>query len=308
MQTINRNKAITPPYLKQGDTVGIFAPAKQIKKEDIDNAVALLNSWDLNVILANHLFDNHNQFAGTDENRAADLQSLWNNPQVKAIICARGGYGSMRTFRYINFNYIQHQPKWLVGFSDVTAFHTLFNCHLNLETIHGEMPLNFPKNGKDNESTQTLRQALFGTLKEYNMPPNKHNLHGQTTGRLIGGNLSILQSVAATPADIVPDNAILFIEEVDEYLYHIDRMMMNLKYSGKLAKLKAIITGGMTDIKDSAIPFGYNANEIIRSYAQEVNIPAIFDFPAGHQQPNVALYFGREIALNVTENGSKIIF
>ena len=306
MQKINT--IITPPYLQKGDTIGIFAPAKQIDKEPIDCAVNLLKNWGLQVVLGKHVLDTDNQFAGKDKDRAADFKEFVNNPDIKAILCARGGYGTIRTFGYIDFAPLKKKPKWLIGFSDVTALHNLLNCHLGIETIHGTMPLNFPKNGEDNESTESLRKALFGDLKEYILPPNDMNIKGKAAGKLIGGNLSIIQSVAGTPADIVPDNAILFIEEVDEYLYHIDRMMMNLKYSGKLARLKAIIAGGMTDIKDGSIPFGKNVNELIRDYAAEVNIPALFNFSAGHQEPNIALYLGRNVVLDITDTETRLNF
>ncbi|MDR1055376.1 MAG: LD-carboxypeptidase [Prevotellaceae bacterium] len=308
MQKIVDNRAIIPPYLQKGDTIGIVAPAKQIEREYVDNAIKVFQNWGLEVVLGEHIFDGYNQFAGTDEHRAADLQGFFTNSEVKAIICTRGGYGSIRTFGFLDFQLIRQNPKWLIGYSDITAYHTLFNSKLGVATIHGAMPLNFPDNAGTNESVETLRKALFGKLEGYTLSPNSLNIHGTVKGTLIGGNLSILQSVAATPADIIPDNAILFIEEIDEYLYHIDRMMMNLKYSSKLAKLKAIITGGMTGIKDNNIPFGKTANELIQGYAVEAGIPAVFDFPAGHQEPNLALYFGRTVTLDIGNTETRLLF
>lgn len=302
------NKHLAVPYLKAGDTVGIFSPAKYIDKQKVYDAVALLKAWGLQVELGKHVFDTYHQFAGHDADRATDLQSFINNSNIKAIICARGGYGSIRTLDFVDFTPLLNNPKWLVGYSDVTVYHTLLNCKYGIPTIHGEMPLHFPSAATDTQATQTLRQALFGTLKNYSLPAHPLNRKGSVTGKLIGGNLSLIQSVAATPADIVTDGAILFIEEISEYLYHIDRMMMNLKYSGKLKKLKAIIVGGMTDIMDNSTPFGKTVNELILDYATEAALPAVFDFPAGHQEVNLALYLGKNISLQIDDIKTEISF
>ncbi|HYX05487.1 MAG TPA: LD-carboxypeptidase [Bacteroidales bacterium] len=296
----------SPEYLKKGDKVGIIAPARKISKEEIEPAFRMLESWGLHIVNGKSLFKASDQFAGTDEERATDLQQMIDDVSVRAIICCRGGYGTVRLFDKVNFVSFFEAPKWLVGFSDITVLHSLLHSLYDAVTLHAQMPINFPKNGIINDSVESLRKALFGETITYQANPNPLNRTGLATGTLIGGNLSVLASLSGTLLDIDTSNKILFIEDLDEYLYHVDRMMINLKLSGKLTNLKGLIVGGMTGMRDNEIPFGKTAEEIIREAVEEFEYPVCFNFPAGHQEPNMALYLGREIEMNVTEELSVI--
>lgn len=299
---------ITPPILKEGDLVGIVAPARKVNEREIEPALKLLKSWGLRVELGKHLFGDLNQFSGTDAERASDFQDMIDNPEVKAIICARGGYGSIRILELINLRALQRNPKWVVGFSDITVFHSILNTWYFTESIHATMPLNFPPDGTENESTKSLKRALFGSNLNYTAAPHPFNRMGNTQGLITGGNLSILNSVSGTDADIAPEGKILVIEDLDEYLYHVDRMMMNLKHCGKLSGLTGLIVGGMSEMRDNTIPFGMNAYEIIRDAVAEYDYPVCFGFPVGHQEPNLALIMARRAHLTVNEHGVSLIF
>lgn len=299
---------ISPPILQKGDVVGIVAPARKVSREEIATAITMLESWGLKVVLGKNLFGEYNQFSGTDSERAADFQSMIENHQVKAIICARGGYGSVRILSQIDLRYLQREPKWVVGYSDITVFHGMLNSWYMMESIHGIMPINFPADGKPNISTESLRNVLFGETPTYNAQAHPFNRYGSASGYLIGGNLSILYSICGSDADVITEGKILFIEDLDEYLYHIDRMMMNLKRNGKLRGLAGLIVGGMTDMNDNTIPYGKTALEIICEMVEGYNYPVCFDFPAGHQSENVALIMGRAVNLKVDENGTTLEF
>jgi muramoyltetrapeptide carboxypeptidase len=251
-------------------------------------------------VLGKNLFESSNQYAGTDAQRTEDLQWALNDKTIKAIIIARGGYGSVRTIEQIDFTEFKKHPKWMVGYSDVTVLHNAIH-NIGVATLHATMPLNFTKS---EESTKSMVEALFGNLKQIETEENYSNVSGTAKGQLVGGNLSLIYSLSGTPFDIDTTNKILFIEDLDEYLYHIDRMMMQLKLSGKLKGLKGLIVGGMTDMKDNAIPFGKFPEDIILDAAKEYNYPVCFDFPAGHIDRNLAIYFGREVELTVTDNAT----
>ena len=291
-----------PSYLKKGDTVAIIATARKVSKEEIQPAVALFESHGLNVALGQHLFASNNQYAGTDVQRAEDLQWALNDQSINAIVIARGGYGSVRLIEHIDFTGFKKHPKWLVGYSDVTVLHNAIH-NAGVATIHATMPLNFNKNA---EATQSMMDALLGNLKQTFVEENYSNKPGTATGQLVGGNLSLLYSLSGTPYDIDTKGKILFLEDLDEYLYHIDRMMMQLKLSGKLKNLKGLIIGGMTDMKDNAIPFGKFPEEIILDAVKEYDYPVCFDFPAGHIDHNLAMYLGREVELRVSEDGTQL--
>ena len=291
---------ILPSYLKKGDTVAIIATARKVSKEEIQPAVAFFESYGLCVVLGKNLFESSNQYAGTDAQRTEDLQWALNDKTIKAIIIARGGYGSVKTIEQIDFTEFKKHPKWMVGYSDVTVLHNGIH-NIGVTTLHATMPLNFTKN---EEATKSMVDALFGNLKQIETEENYSNISGTAKGQLVGGNLSLIYSLSGTPFDIDTTNKILFIEDLDEYLYHIDRMMMQLKLSGKLKGLKGLIVGGMTDMKDNAIPFGKFPEEIILDAVKEYNYPVCFDFPAGHIDRNLAMYFGREVELTVTDNAT----
>lgn len=293
---------VIPSYLKQGDRVAIIATARKVSNEEIQPAVNLFENHGLNVVLGQNLFASNNQYAGTDAQRAEDLQWALNDDSIKAIIIARGGYGSVRLIEHIDFTEFKKYPKWLVGYSDVTVLHNAIH-KLGIATLHATMPLNFTKNA---EATQSMMDALFGNLKQTLVEENYSNKPGTATGQLIGGNLSLLYSLSGTPYDMDTKDKVLFLEDLDEYLYHIDRMMMQLKLAGKLKHLKGLVIGGMTDMKDNAIPFGKFPEEIILDAVKEYNYPVCFDFPAGHIDRNLAIYFGREVELTVAEDASQL--
>lgn len=289
-------RIIRPAPLRAGDTVGICAPARSVSGDDIRQAVQVVASWGLQVRLGKNLLAGHTMLAGSDEQRTADLQALVDDPDVGAILFARGGYGCARLLQKVDFSGLRKAPRWLVGYSDVTAFH-LALYRLGVESLHAAMPFKFT----DAESVNSLHAALFGEELSLTVAPHRLNVKGAAAGRLTGGNLSIIYSLQATPFELLPSDAVLFLEDVDEYLYHLDRMMLNLALSGKLAKINALLVGGMTEMKDSAGGYGKSAYEIISEHARPLNIPVAFGFPAGHQDPNLALYMGREVLLEVDD-------
>jgi muramoyltetrapeptide carboxypeptidase len=288
--------------MKTGDTVAIVSTARKISLAEIQPAVDILSLWGLKTVFGKNLFNQQNQFAGSDEERLADFQNALDDSNIKAILFARGGYGTIRIVDKVNWASFQKNPKWLIGFSDITVIqsHILTNC--NAESLHAPMAFNFKKASP--ESLNALKQILVGEKVSYHIPENissDFNRHGSAKGMLAGGNLSLLYAINGTPSDIDYSGKILFIEDLDEYLYHIDRMMLTLKRSGKLKSLAGLIVGGMTDMRDNTVPFGKSVEEIIREAVAEYKYPVCFGFPAGHIRDNRPLIFGREAELNVTE-------
>jgi muramoyltetrapeptide carboxypeptidase len=296
---------ITPPYLQKGDTVAILATARKHIVKSMQPTIDLLESWGLTVVIGKSIGLEENQLAGNDEQRAADLQEQLDNPNIKAIWCARGGYGTVRVVDLVDFTQFKKSPKWLVGFSDVTVLHNHLNT-MGYKSIHGIMPISLAKASK--EAVESLRLSLFGQPLQYAIDPHPMNRLGKASGELVGGNLSILYSLLGSPSAIDCKDKILYIEDLDEYLYHIDRMMMNLKRNGCLESLKGIIVGSMTDMKDNDIPWGKNALEIVQDVTKQYNIPVIFNFPAGHIHDNRALILGNNVTIEVTENCSTVVF
>ena len=294
---------ITLRKLIKGDKIGIIAPARKTSMNEIEASIKVFERWGLQVELGKNIFAQHRQFAGTDEQRAEDLQYMLDNPDIKAIVCARGGYGTVKTLKSIDFTKFLKNPKWIVGYSDITALHAHVNQNLGVKSIHGTMPFNFPKDTSENEAVKTLKKVLWGEQNVYELEHHEFNRKGKVSGELAGGNLSVLFSVSCTKYDIDTSGKILVLEDLDEYLYHIDRMMMNMKYSGKLENLKGLIVGGMTDMNDNQIPFGKSAYEIIRDAVDEYNYPVCFNFPVGHIENNYALILGNHAELNVEETG-----
>ena len=295
---------IRPPYLKEGDTVAIVSTARKVSKFEIKPAIDLLKSWGLEVQTGKNLYKELNQFAGNDEDRAGDLQRALNNKNVQAVLFARGGYGTVRIIDQIDWKKFTKQPKWLIGYSDITVVHSHVHKTCLVQTMHAPMSLNIPK--LNAPCLQVFKETLFGKPLRYSSSKQlpqleKLNRKGKAKGRLIGGNLSILYSLAATPSDIDTTGKILFLEDLDEYLYHIDRMMMNLKRSGKLKDLAGLIVGGMSEMKDNLIPFGKTAEEIIHDAVKEYSFPVVYGFPAGHIPNNYPLIMGSEVTLNVTD-------
>jgi len=291
--------SITPPYLQKGDRVAIVCPAKKLPYP-MDDAVKLLESWELEVILGETVTASYHQFAGDDALRTHDLQRFINDDSIKAIFAARGGYGTVRIIDAIDFSKLSSNPKWIIGFSDITVLHAHLYTNYQLSTIHGQMPMNIPD--ATAVSLQTLRQSLFGEAVSYNLPTHPFNRTGKAEGVLIGGNLSILVSLSGSVSDYNYDNKILFVEDVGEYLYSVDRLMHTLKRAGKLKNLAGLIVGGFTDLKDNDIPFGQTAEEIIKAVVNEYDYPVCFGFPAGHMADNRALVMGGEIDMHVLIN------
>lgn len=288
----------TPPCLQKGDKIGIVACARKISKEELEPAVDLLTSWGLEVVLGKNIFRAEHQFSGSDDQRAADLQSMLDDPAVKAVISARGGYGTVRIIDKLDFTAFKKQPKWIIGYSDITVLHSHVH-NFGIKTLHAIMPINFAKNA---EAIETLRKALFGEALRYEGGSHSLNRKGNAEAELVGGNLSLLYALTGSVSDINTNGKILFIEDLDEYLYHIDRMMINLKRSGKLSHLAGLIVGGMSDMKDNAVPFGKTAEEIIQDAVKEYDYPVCFGFPAGHIDRNLALVLGGKVKMEVKDN------
>ena len=303
---IKRGGMITPTYLKQGDKIGIVATARKVSEAEIAPAVRTLESWGFQVVLGDDLFYEDRQFSGTDEERAADMQRMLDNPEIKAIMIARGGYGTMRIIDMLDFTGFNVHPKWLLGFSDVTVLHSHIHTNHNTETIHSNMCLQL---GKSEEADASLQKALKGELLGYELGGSfELNRAGAGSGQLVGGNLSLLYALNNSASDIDTEGKILFIEDLDEYLYHLDRMILSLKRAGKLEKLAGLVIGGMSDMKDNAIPFGRTAEEIIMEAVQEYHYPVCFHFPAGHIERNLPLIMGRMSKLEVSDGGVRLSF
>lgn len=289
-----------PPFLQPGDVIGICAPARKVSQEEMKDGINWLAQKGFRVKESKHLYNNQNQFSGSDEERAEDIQSLINDPEVKAIIFARGGYGCVRIIDRIDFSPLEKNPKWLIGFSDMTVIHSQVNRYTKSCTLHAPMMINLMKEKRNEEAANKIIDIITGKNIRYSENhTNPFNREGVCEGELVGGNLSLLFALAGTSSDIDTANKILFIEDLDEYLYHIDRMMMQLKRAGKLKNLKGLIVGGMSDMRDNVIPFGKSAVEIIYEAVGEYNYPVCFDFPSGHIDRNLPLVFGANVNLEV---------
>jgi muramoyltetrapeptide carboxypeptidase len=291
-----------PPYLKPGDTILIIATARKTNLQELEPVVNKITSWGLKVEFGKNLFGEENQFSGTDAERMEDLQWALNHPSAKAIIIARGGYGTLRIIDSVNFEGFKKNPKWLIGFSDVTVLHNeLYN--LGFCSMHATMPNNF---FNDEAATDSIRQLLFNQTIDYQIAAHPLNRKGEASGDLIGGNLSLLYAITGSRSEMDFDGKILFLEDLDEYLYHIDRMMIQLKRKGKLEKLAGLIVGGMSSMRDNTIPFGSTAEESIIRNVGEYSYPVCFNFPAGHIPVNMAFYHGHKIKLTVNETKRSI--
>ena len=296
---------IAPAPLKKGDLIYITAPAKAIDESPVFFTRDFFIKQGFRVEISKHCFGQFNYFSGTDEERMEDLQYGIDHPEVKAIICARGGYGCIRILDGIRWANMLREPKWLIGFSDITVFHhRLYN--LGVQAIHGTMSLNFEKNSP--ETFETLLAALTGQEYCIQSTINAMNKHGNAKGKLIGGNLSIVYSLLGTDDAYNFEDSILFLEDLAEHYYHLDRMFYALKKCGALDKIKGLVIGGMTELEDTTIPFGMTLEEIVLQHFTFKKIPICFDFPAGHIDDNRALIFGKEVQMSVDENGGTLIF
>ncbi len=289
---------IFPELLTKGDRIRIVAPAGNVSKEKVLAGIELLQDVGYEVLIGKHVFDRHFQYAGTDQQRAADFQEAMNDQQTKAIICARGGYGSVRIIEKLDFSPLLRNPKWFVGFSDITVFHAIMN-KLGLASIHGAMPAFFIENRKPLKSFHSLIEVLNSGNCEMEWPSNPLNYKKNGSGELVGGNLSLLYSLQGTPWQLDTKGKILLIEDLSEYLYHLDRMMQNLKLSGRLSELAGLVVGAFTEMQDNESPFGKSAYEIIREAVEDCNFPVCFDFPVGHIPKNLSLVLGAHYHLEV---------
>lgn len=296
---------IAPPYLKKGDKIAITCPGKSLPS-DINSAIQLLESWGLEVVLGETVTASYHQFAGPDELRAKDMQRFLDDDSIKAIIAARGGYGTIRMIDTLDFTHFRQNPKWVVGFSDITVLHSHIHATCGIQTIHGQMPLNVPDATKP--SLESLRKALFGEPLHYEFQSTVPGRSGDAEGILIGGNLTLLVMMTGSVSEMDFTDKILFIEDVGEYLYSVDRMLWQLKRAGKLAKLKGLIVGAFTDMKDNAIPFGETIRDIVMNIVEEYDYPVCFDFPAGHIENNYAVRLGGRVELINSEINNTITF
>ncbi|MDB5201814.1 MAG: LD-carboxypeptidase [Ferruginibacter sp.] len=287
-----------PAYLKKGDTIAITCPAGFMALEKAQTCIETLQRWGYTVIVGKTLGSNsQNYFSGTDEERCDELQAMMDDGSVKAILFGRGGYGCSRIVDKLNFKKFKKYPKWLIGFSDITVFHCELLAKHNIASLHAPMAAAF--NEGENEYILSLKQALTGKKAHYKTAAHMYNQSGAASGRLVGGNLALLTHMIGTSGEPDTKGKILFIEDIGEYLYNVDRMLYQLKRSGKLKKLAGLVIGGFTDMKDTERPFGKNMHEILKEMVVEYDYPVCFDFPVSHDTPNVALKIGVEYKLTV---------
>lgn len=302
-QEIKQKVKNTIPVLQKGDLIYITAPAKAIEESYVRFAENVLIEKGFRVLISKHCLGAYHYFSGTDAERLSDFQYGIDEPEIKAILCARGGYGCIRILDQLNWAGMLREPKWIIGFSDVTVFHQRMQ-RFSLQSIHGSMPLNFAENST--EALDTLVSALTGEEYTIQVAGNPNNKPGTAVGKLVGGNLSILYSLLGTDDQIDFTNTILVVEDLAEQLYHIDRMLFAFEKAGVFNKIKGLIIGGMTDLKDTAVPFGQTLEELVLSHFTYRNIPVAFDFPAGHIPDNRALVFGKEHILHVSETETQL--
>jgi len=296
---------ITPDFLKKGDSIAIISPAGRIDKNIVLSAKEIIEGLGFKTVVGENAFRIFNQYAGKENERAEDFNKAIENKEVKAILFSRGGYGSLKILDKVNFELFESKPKWLIGYSDISVFHRYVN-NLGIESLHATMPKDFDE--KNNSSVRKMLDVISGHDIKYKKIISSLDKSGFTEGVLTGGNLSILYSLRGTELDYCLKDKILFIEEVGEYLYHLDRIMMNFKYSGIFKNIKGLIVGGMTNMQDNKIPYGYTAKEIIHSYIKDYDFPVMFDFPAGHIKENYPLIMGRKVNLEVNKKEAILNF
>jgi muramoyltetrapeptide carboxypeptidase len=297
-----------PPYLKKGDKIGIVSPAGYMPVEKMQACIESLDAWGYNVQLGTTTHSNSsNYFSGTDDERLEDLQNMLDDHSVKAVLCARGGYGMSRIIDRISFKRFLKRPKWIIGFSDITVLHAHIYSNFKIASLHAPMAAAFMDGDGDNPYLRSLRDVLEGKPSHYECPAHQMNRNGMVKGQLVGGNLALLAHLSGTRSDIKTKDRILFIEDVGEYLYNIDRMMIQLKRSGKFKKLGGLIVGGFTDSKDTERPFGKSVHDIIYEHIKEYKFPVCFDFPVSHGRENYALKIGMKYHLQVGSDAVSLI-
>ena len=294
-----------PPYLKPGDKIAIVSPSGKVDQRYIDGAVKTLVSWQLNPVVSQHAKEVFGRFSGTDEERMLDLQCALDDPSVCAILCSRGGYGLMRIIDKLNFDAFVRHPKWLIGFSDITILHAA-TIHQEIQSIHSIMARGMRENDPQSDPVMVLREMLFGkTPDSYLLSSHALNRFGESEGILVGGNLSVLYGLRGTDFDIKPQGKILFIEDLSEKLYHVDRMIQNFKLGGILSQLSGLLVGRFTDIEED-VSFGKTLEEIIWSAVGEYDYPVAFNFPVGHVDYNVPVIHGAKVKMIVSEDGGEV--
>lgn len=298
----------TPPYLKKGSTIGITCPAGYMAAEKAQTCINTLQQWGFTVMVGKTLGSNStNYFSGTDEERLEELQAMLDSENIQAILFGRGGYGVSRIIDKIDFTQFKKKPKWLIGYSDITLLHTHIHTNLKIATLHSPMAAAFNDGVEGNEFIESMHKAITGKKINYKCAAHPLNKKGAATGELIGGNLALLAHATGTPSDLTTKNKILFIEDIGEQVYAIDRMLRQLKRSGKLDKLAALVVGNFTDIKDTDRPFGKTVYEVIAEIVKEYNYPVCFGFPVGHCKENYALKAGLKHQLTVTSKKSVLL-
>jgi muramoyltetrapeptide carboxypeptidase len=295
-----------PPYLQKGDTIGVVAPAGYMPIEKMQCCIETLDAWGYTVEMGSTTHsESQTYFSGTDEERLNDLQQMLDNKKIKAILCARGGYGISRIIDQLNFKKFRKHPKWIIGFSDITVLHAHLLSKYKIASLHSPMAAAFNEDEGLNPYTLSIRKAIEGEKASYECPAHEFNHNGSAKAMLVGGNLSLLVHLIGSASEVNTKKKILFLEDVGEYLYNIDRMMLQLKRAGKLDKLEGLIIGGFSDCKDTERPFGKNAYEIIYEHVKDYRFPVCFGFPVSHDKENYALKIGVEYALKI--NGEKTI-
>jgi muramoyltetrapeptide carboxypeptidase len=297
---------VTPPYLQKGNTIGIVCPAGYMPISKAAAAISAIEAWGYNVKIGKTLGSGNNYFSGTDEERLSDLQEMLNDDAVHAILCGRGGYGVSKIMDALNWEKFKQTPKWIIGFSDITALHAHINSQLGIATLHAPMAGAFNENGATNQYVQSLKNALEGICQSYEANPFHLNRIGETKGELVGGNLSLIAHLCGTKSAYKTERKILFLEDVGEYLYNIDRMMLQLNRSGMLASLSGIIFGGFTELKDTDRPFGATIESILYSKVAAYNYPVCFQFPVSHTTENYALKIGKQYRLAVNTHSVQL--
>jgi muramoyltetrapeptide carboxypeptidase len=297
----------TPPYLKKGDTIAITCPAGYMAAEKAQTCINILQNWGYQVMVGKTLGSNsQNYFSGTDDDRRDELQAMLDDENINAILFGRGGYGVGRIIDQLDFTKFKKKPKWIIGFSDITVLHSHIYASFKIATLHAPMAAAFNDGGYKNEFVQSLQKALAGKKAKYKCAAHPFNKKGTATGELVGGNLCLLAHLTGTPSDINTKNKILFIEDIGEQIYNIDRMLYQLKRSGKLKNLAGLVVGGFTDMKDTDRPFGKTVEEVIQAIVAEYKYPVCFNFPVSHGKENYALKVGGKYELAISNRQAKL--
>lgn len=307
-QTQQKFKMIQPPYLKIGDTIAIVAPSGILKNRtgEVNKAIAILKSWGLHAVVGKHVYSKANHFAGTDEERCEDFQKALDDPKISAIWCARGGYGTVRILDKLDYTKFKQNPKWLIGYSDITALHNQFH-NQGFQSIHALMCVSLTKDLDDiKESLSSFKDAIFGNPRNYNLTSSSYNRVGEASGQLVGGNLTMLHTMLGSKTSIDTSGKILFIEEIGEYKYHIDRMLQSMKRAGYFDNLKGLIVGDMSRMRKNTTLWGSSVEQLILDALSDYDFPIAFNMPAGHEKDNRSMIFGKTIELKVSKQKSSI--